>query len=496
MTDIAGRWIRVSGDSQSEADQLPDIDIYCDDRAYAKGRVFEVHGKSAYKGAQDPDWLKVVRAIQDREITVIVCWMVDRLDRQNILHAIPMVLAVLDAGGKIEFSEQPECNLDANDPDISDKVKAFSDRIHAAHQESVIKSKRIIKAQRRLREKGSITGRPPWGFENICTVCQRPAVRPGCNGHIKTCQPTADGRKYIPLIFAKFANGETASAIAAWLTAEGVPTKKGNAWNEATLSTRLVKNPIYYGQRRNNGNLRTEALVSYDVWLAANKAVSSRSKPGRGTVSHDKALLSPVCGNPECDATGKHPSPMYKISSGRRLMTLNLLTGKREQRFNVERGKGRDWENPGPSGFYYRCTGSGPQRKGCGNMVLETELDEIVTAAMLEDEAEHVERVFIPGDNRSGEVGRLRQLAMEAYGNGDKVRFRELDAQADELAAIPGLAPHWEEQATGITRGAYFAGLDLDARREYIRQARVYAHKAADGLPVVSVEMRPWDETA
>ena len=91
MRDRAGRWIRVSGDSQSEADQLPDIDAYCGDKDYSLDRIFEVHGKSAYKGDQDPDWRKVVRAIEDNEIDVVVCWMVDRLDRKNILHAVPMV---------------------------------------------------------------------------------------------------------------------------------------------------------------------------------------------------------------------------------------------------------------------------------------------------------------------------------------------------------------------------------------------------------------------
>lgn len=468
MLDVAGKWVRVSGDTQSEADQIPDIDIYIDDRGYLHGRTFQVHGKSAYKGAQDPDWLKVVKAIQDREITVIVCWMVDRLDRQNILHAIPMVLAVLDAGGRIEFSEQPECNLDASDPDVSDKVKAFSDRIHAAHQESVIKSKRILKAHRRLREKGSVNGRPPWGYENICTVCDRPAARPGCNGHIKVMQPTADGRKYIPLIFAKLANGETSTAVAAWLTAEGVPTQYGGAWNEATISTRLVKNPAYYGQRRNSGNLKTEALVTYDVWLAANNAVSQRGRPGRDTSVRPKALLSPACGNPGCDATGKHPSPMYRNYSGK----------------------------PGERVPYYRCTGSGPQRKGCGNMILTAELDDIVTAAMAEDAAAHIERIFIPGDDRSGEIGRLRQQAMDAYASNDKQLFLKLDAKADELAAIPGSAPRWVERDTCTTRAEHFAGLDPEARREYLRRCSVVAYKPKGGEPVVSIEITAWDETA
>jgi DNA invertase Pin-like site-specific DNA recombinase len=490
VADIALRWARVSGDSQSEADQIPDIDDYCDDRGYLKGKVFEVHGKSAYKGAQDPDWLHVVQAIQDGIGHVVVCWMVDRMDRQNVLHAIPMALAVLDAGGRIEFSEQPECNLDANSPTIDDEIKAFSDRIHAANQESKIKSKRVRKAHNKRRNAGSAIGRPPWGYEIICDECHRPPVRPDCKDHKKIFAPTDTGRYYIPLIFARITNGESLRTVAEWLTAEGVPTTQGKPWNEGYLGNRLIKNPVYYGQRRNAGALETEALVTYDKWLDANAALASRVKTGRSTVVREKALQAPVCGNPECDATGKHPSPMYRLTANKPVMITNMLTGKRERRFSIEKGKGRDWDTGNPD-YYYRCTGSGPQRKGCGNMIPVAELDQRVIEAIAEDGNEHVERMFIAGNDRSGEIGKLRQRAMDAYSSGDKALFMKLDAEADELAAIPSVAPHWEDKKTGVTKGAHFATLDAAGRREYISRHVVWAHKDADGI-VVTVKAREW----
>jgi DNA invertase Pin-like site-specific DNA recombinase len=448
MSDRAGRWVRVSGDSQSEADQLPDIDSYCDAKGYTKGKPYEVHGKSAYKGAQDPDWLKVVKDIEDREIDVVVCWMVDRLDRKNILHAIPMALKVLDAGGRIEFSEQPECNLDASSPTIDDEVKAFSDRIHAANQESKIKSKRVLKAQRKRREAGSALGRAAWGYAIICDVCKKPPSKPGCKDHKKVFVPTANGRKYVPLIFARVTNGDSARDIAAWLTAEGVPTTRGNAWNEGFICTRLIKNPVYYGQRRNAGQLETEALVTYDQWLEANAALSSRGKPGRGTVVREKVLLSPTCG--KCYGKPREGckdgvSPMYRV-----------FTGKNRE-------------------SYYRCTGHGPQRKGCGFMRLVRELDEDVTALILANNLPHIERVFIPGNDRSGEIGKLRQQAIDAYASGDKARFKVLDAKADELAELPSVAPHWEDREGVQTEGKYFEALSMSERREYLRSFRVIA---------------------
>jgi DNA invertase Pin-like site-specific DNA recombinase len=458
----AGRWIRVSGDSQSEADQLPDIDAYCDTRGLVKGKIYEVHGKSAFKGAQDPAWQEVVRDIQDGIIDVIVPWMVDRMDRQTILHAIPMALAVLDAGGRIEFSEQPECNLDAKSPTIADEVKAFSDRIHAAHQESVVKSKRVRKAFRKRRENGSALNRPSWGYEITCTVCDAPPVSPGCRPHRKIFRPTSDGHTYIPAIFQMAVDGVTLREICERLDVLGVRTEKGGRWNEGVI-VRIIRNPIYYGQRRNGGNLVTEPLVSYSTWQAAGAALTARARPGRGTVAAPKALLAAVCGNPFCDATGREQgdSPMYRILSGK---------------YRKE---------------CYRCAGRGAQRKGCGNMIPCADLDARVTEAML---ADHMNmrrvRVFVPGDNRADEIGKIREAAMNAYRAGDKARFAELDAEADTLAALPSVAAHWETSDTDQSEGDYFAALDLDGRRAELAANWQISASNDDGGVTVTIGRR------
>jgi DNA invertase Pin-like site-specific DNA recombinase len=471
MNDRAGRWVRVSGDSQSEADQLPDIDSYCDDRGYIKGKPYEVHGKSAYKGAQDPYWLKVVKDVQDGVIDVVVCWMVDRLDRQNILHAIPMVLAVLDAGGRVEFSEQPECNLDAKSPTIDDEVKAFSDRIHAANQESKIKSKRVLKAQRRRREAGSAVGRAAWGYTIICDVCKKAPSKPGCKDHKKVFVPTANGRKYIPLIFARVIGGESMRKIAVWLTAEGVPTTNGKPWNEGYLATRLIKNPIYYGERRNAGQLETEALISASTWQQANAAVKSRVRPGRATSAREKAMLAPICG--ECkgvvrDGCPDGRSPIYRVYGG-------------------------NGENRQP---YYRCTGHGPQRKGCGFMIAVAKADAMAINDRMQDEHWHKERVFVAGDDLSDRIIKLREKAMDAYRDNDKVRFRELDAQADELEDLNKTRkkPGYEYIDTYESEGDYFAALNPDQQREYFASKEVILSR--DGVEIQEPELPerkdPW----
>jgi hypothetical protein len=252
--------------------------------------------------------------------------------------------------------------------------------------------------------------------------------------------------------------------VAAWLTAEGVQTSTGGTvWNEGYLGASMVKNPVYYGARRNGGQLETGGLVSYSTWQAANAALASRVRPGRATTAQAKALLSPVCGNPDCDATRAHPSPMYRVFTG---------TGSNRV-------------------AYYRCTGRGPQRHGCGNMVPLAELDESVTEAMTSDHMNmHRERVFIAGDDRSDQVGKLREQAADAYRAGDKARFMELDVRADELAALPSIAPHWEARETPMTEGQHFTFLSVPERRAELSQHwGVSVYRSTDGT-VLSIVPR------
>src|SRR5258708_3903744 len=107
-------------------------------------------------------------------------------------------------------------------------------------------------------------------------------------------------------------DGNSLRDIAGWLPVEGAG---GTMWDQGSLYARsgvLRGSPTIWGARRNGGQLEITALVSYSTWQQAGKALESRAKTGRS--AREKALLSPVCGNPKCDATGQHPSPMYRLT--------------------------------------------------------------------------------------------------------------------------------------------------------------------------------------
>ena len=321
--------------------------------------------------------------------------------------------------------------------------------LRLAHDEWLRISERYLRMQRTLRERGSLVGRAPWGFS-----IER------AHG-VKRLVPTSDGRRYIPEIFARIIRGESLRTVAAWLAAEGVTTMHGGDWHEGTIGMRLVKNPVYYGERRGGGNLETEALVSPTVWHEANAALTTRARYQNMPAPHGKPLLLPVCGHPSCNATGDGPSPMYRVHGGR--------------------GASRR--------AYYRCSGTGAQRRGCGApMIQAAELDDIVHEAMLSDFTMHRERVFVAGDDHADAIRKLR-LALDTATS--RSESNALWDQIETLEAQPQSAAYWDLIETPETEAEFYDKLTPDQRRAYLTRKVVRAYKdQIESLVVVSITPR------
>jgi DNA invertase Pin-like site-specific DNA recombinase len=349
MSERARLWQRVSTGAQDEASQLPDLIRWCDTHEYEYDldERYIVHGKSAYHKKQEKALNQAISDMANGQYTVLVVWFFNRIQRGPTLDAFMLAERARAAGGRIEYVNDSHLNETNAMSDVMLALAATTARQDSAQKSTMVKAKHDA-----LRSVGSVVGKPPWGYYIKCTVCDAPARMPKCKKHKKVFSPTAEGRKYIPIIFDMAINGKTLRFIAPWLDKEGVKTKSGKPWNEIHIG-HLMKNTIYYGQRRNSGQLETEAVITYSVWQQGNAALKSRIRAGRSPVKGEKALMLPVCSNPDCDASGEHPSPMYR-------------TGTRQ-------------------GSKYRCFGSGPQRKGCGNAILVAELDARVIEAMESD---------------------------------------------------------------------------------------------------------------
>lgn len=340
--------------------------------------------------------------------------------------------------------------------------------LRIAHQEWLAISERYTRMQRTRREAGSVVGRPPWGFAIVCAGCGEavPKGKSCCAGR-KVLVPTAEGRRYVPTIYRMAVDGKSLREIAAWLDAEGVAPMSGTRWNEGVIGKRLLANPAYHGQRRGalaGAQPVTEALVSLAVWQEAQAVVSARARRGRGTVKHEPPLARPVCRaclwQPR-EGCPSGVSPMY-----------------------VVRVQYRD----GSIRRFYRCTGHGPQRKGCGVPMIPVEaMETAITEAMASDTRWHRDRVFVAGDDLSDRIARLHEQVSAAMRNSDYAGAQDAMTEAQRLESAERVAPHWDEVRTTFTEGAHYAALDRDGRREYLARHLVTARLKDDGTAGVTI---------
>ncbi len=153
-TEKAAVWYRVSSGGQDEENQVPEVERYCADHGYTISRKYEVHGKSAFKREHYPDWEKLVRDASDGAFSVVVIWKVDRLDRENLMHAVPMVNMLLETGARVEFVTQ---SIDLTT--MAGRM-AFAMYCETAHAESETKRDRTRIGHDRSRSEGGTIGRP------------------------------------------------------------------------------------------------------------------------------------------------------------------------------------------------------------------------------------------------------------------------------------------------------------------------------------------------
>ena len=134
--------------------------------------------------------------------------------------------------------------------------------------------------------------------------------------------------------------------------------------------------------------------------------------------------------------------------------------------------------------YYYRCYGSGPQRKGCGNMVpLDVTEKLIMVWHALAMTVPYRTRVWVEGTNYDDEISEVKQDIRELV---EAERFGELpplQAKLEELRSRETVPGRYEYRDTGITEAEHFRGLDAQGRREYLasRDIRVEKSTTDDG---------------
>jgi hypothetical protein len=345
-------------------------------------------------------------------------------------------------------------------------------------------------------------GNVPWGFK---------VVGPKYG---KTLEATDLARKYVPQIFQRCIDGDSLRQIAAWLDSEGVKpasngktrrNKKtgevkaiGEKWNEGSVRW-IILSRAYAGkhvtrevkdkegriiQPANQHICDCEEIVRPSVFDRANDAL--KSHPKRGPAKNPPLLANLRCGR--CADKGID-SPMFRLAAGKKKI------------------------------LKYRCYGRGPQREGCGNLVLLERLDTRVVVYMLtQNDKLHSVKKWVEGESYDDEISNVKQRIRELT---EAERFAELPPLYDKLAALrekqeSATKGHYEtfyvRKSDGslvsedehlnylddlLTEGECFFNLDDAERREYLKTLDVRAEKTADGIRLVidgeEIEPNPYE---
>ena len=454
----AGIWLRVSSGGQDESNQLPDVLKHCAKHVYRPVLFYVLHDKSASKGEQQAKIDEMLTDMREGRFTVLVPWYGDRLDRRGGIFILNLLADIRDAGGRAESALEGRLGLETMGDRLGNFVKG-----EMAEAETALKRERVRIGQDRVRANNGVLTDLPWGYT---------AIGPK---YAKVASPSAECIVFWPHILQWCATGDSSRTICKWLDFYGVKTDNGGPWHEDTLR-RNIKNSAYCGRRLGWTDaplLESEAVVSVDLWKRANDALSNRPKQGPRTGR--KNPVRPKLAKLKCARCG---SPMWRIHKSKR----------------------------DPNHYNYRCGGSGPNRKGCGNAIDLEALETRVVEHFSVWQKPHQTRQWIEGRNWDAELSdtmiAINELAKQGP-QGDvtswAARMAELGAQQVEYERKNKPKSEGGEREGGdweyidahnpdgsvMTEGQYFASLTLEGQREYLKTHLIQAKRIGTGFVVL-----------
>ena len=264
----------------------------------------------------------VVEDMRENRLDVLVVWKSSRIERRGAWNAFDLARKVRDAGGRIEYVQDAYLN-DTNS--MSDVMLALAATKDKAYSEDL--SKAIKASQVTIRSNNGVLTCLPWGYLVACRSTARLRSPPTNAGRIgrrcwRAASPaTPAGRSrrgWMPK-----GSSRSGAASGMRMSSAGISATRSTAAGGSAGRTRRCSPPRRWC-RWTRGPRPGDALTH---------------RPKRGPRTSRANPVKPLLASLRCARCG---SPMYRIHAGSR---------------------------DGGKYFYYRCAGSGPQRKGCGNAV-------------------------------------------------------------------------------------------------------------------------------
>jgi DNA invertase Pin-like site-specific DNA recombinase len=397
---------RVSSTGQDEDNQIPDLQGWSESHGYVVAGTVRIHGKSAFHGEHKAELYKAVRMIETGVADVLVMWTLDRSSRQGLDAAVEFRAAVRRAGGRLEFTEEPELNGDDNNAD-----EAFAQAAIEARRESEKRIRRIETGNRKTVDNGAAIRKPKFGW--------------ALGGRKRRKEWVIDDGKAVIVrgIFREAAEGSSLREIKEW--AWGQP---GGADLDTSYIRRMIMDTAYIGEAKTTVNgqpyvYACPSIVGLELWQRANAMLKEPRRYARAAVSELAGIIR--CGN--CEAVMRRTSPG---------------TGKRKD-----------------SGRYWRCP------DGCGNVKYDV-FNSRADAALRSLSADlYSETLVKETDMRQV---RLTLLESELSGIGraglspaDMIsRISGISAEMEAVKAEPAPRAKIIRQPSGVTVGAAYSALD------------------------------------
>lgn len=262
-------------------------------------------GVSAFKGAhrENPDrhalagFLELVKRGSVPRGSYLIVESLDRLSREHVLEALALLLNLISAGVRVVQLLPVESVYDSETSAMNLVVAIME--LSRGHSESVVKSERVGKAWKRLKEKAAATGlpitkeTPAW----LAVVDGKFVVRPGAAAAVR-------------LIYRLATEGKGVSAILKHLIKRKVaPLGDCPAWARATVAKLLASRRVvgeYQPMKRASGQERAPdgppianyypAVVTEQEWADARFALEGRAAK-RGPVGKHLFIWSGLLRN-------------------------------------------------------------------------------------------------------------------------------------------------------------------------------------------------------
>ena len=268
--DIERRWgvyVRFSKEDEGTAlDKLDHHEQLCrkhvDDRALA-GVIVDVYverSRSAWKpNVRRPEYERLIDDIKNGVITGVLCYKSDRLYRKLSDLEELITLVGVDDPPRVAIESVRSGTIDLSTADGRKTARILG---AIAAGESDTTSERLRDHMTRKASKGLPTGgRRPFGY---------------CDDKLT---PHPIEAPIMRNVFERIARGETLTAVADKLNADGVRSSTGKPFTNVTVR-QLVTNPRYNGRRTHNGvdvaKAAWPALVDNATFRRANALIEQR----------------------------------------------------------------------------------------------------------------------------------------------------------------------------------------------------------------------------